>query len=238
MTGDQPIGPVFAEAAKSAPVQVIGPKDQIIMQGLSDNGVILVTKGKSAEEAWNYGRQDHRQQAGPVTRMTTRHDTAAPPVKEGGAAPGRPPEDGGIDRGGAGSAPGCPGAGSGTCAGARTRSSRPFFLLFVAFGLFPLIYTGWASLHQVELTAPTDMNWVGLRNYTRIFDDEFFWNAAKNTLTIGIISTVPQLLMAMGIAHILNYKLRGLDLLPGRDARAVRDVDRRRLAGVRAALRP
>ncbi len=61
----------------------------------------------------------------------------------------------------------------------------------------------------MELTAPTDMEWAGLDNFTRIFDDEFFWNAAKNTLTIGIISTVPQLLMAMGLAHILNYKLRG-----------------------------
>ncbi|CAM5432621.1 Cellobiose transport system permease protein OS=Streptomyces griseomycini OX=66895 GN=FHS37_005088 PE=3 SV=1 [Streptomyces griseomycini] len=60
----------------------------------------------------------------------------------------------------------------------------------------------------MELTAPTDMTWTGLDNYTRIFDDEFFWNAAKNTLWIGIISTVPQLLMAMGLAHILNYKLR------------------------------
>ncbi|WP_030418346.1 sugar ABC transporter permease [Streptomyces sp. SCSIO 75703] len=138
--------------------------------------------------------------------MTSRHDTAAPPAK-GGAAPGRPP--------------------AGDTAQAerkRARLSRrwqrdmrwspyafisPFFLLFLAFGLFPLIYTGWASLHTVELTAPTDMTWVGLRNYTRIFDDEFFWNAARNTLTIGVISTVPQLLMAMGIAHILNYKLRG-----------------------------
>ncbi|MFE0366317.1 carbohydrate ABC transporter permease [Streptomyces tendae] len=139
--------------------------------------------------------------------MTTRHDTAASPVK-GGAAPGRPP---------------------GTRASAeadrerRAKLSRrwqrdmrwspyafvsPFFLLFLAFGLFPLIYTGWASLHTVELTAPTDMKWTGLDNYTRIFDDEFFWNAAKNTLWIGVISTVPQLLMAMGLAHILNYKLR------------------------------
>ncbi|MEU6179637.1 carbohydrate ABC transporter permease [Streptomyces coeruleorubidus] len=139
--------------------------------------------------------------------MATRHDTAAPPA-EGGAAPGRPPADPvSLEKE----------------RRRRDRMSRrwqrdirwspyafvsPFFLLFVAFGLFPLIYTGWASLHQVELTAPTDMDWVGLRNYTRIFDDEFFWNAAKNTLTIGIISTVPQLLMAMGIAHILNYKLR------------------------------
>ncbi|SMF06665.1 ABC transporter substrate-binding protein [Streptomyces sp. Amel2xC10] len=52
MTGDAPIGTIFAEAAKAAPVQVIGPKDQIIGQGLADNGVILVTKGKSAAEAW------------------------------------------------------------------------------------------------------------------------------------------------------------------------------------------
>jgi cellobiose transport system permease protein len=139
--------------------------------------------------------------------MATRHDTAALPA-EGGAAPGRPPADPvSLEKE----------------RRRRDRMSRrwqrdirrspyafvsPFFLLFIAFGLFPLLYTGWASLHQVELTAPTDMNWVGLRNYTRIFDDEFFWNAAENTLTIGIISTVPQLLMAMGIAHILNYKLR------------------------------
>ncbi|MER6123175.1 extracellular solute-binding protein [Streptomyces sp. NPDC001795] len=52
MTGDAPIGTIFAEAAKSIPVQVIGAKDQIIQQGLTDNGVFLVTKGKSAAEAW------------------------------------------------------------------------------------------------------------------------------------------------------------------------------------------
>ncbi|MFF4400267.1 carbohydrate ABC transporter permease [Streptomyces sp. NPDC001480] len=139
--------------------------------------------------------------------MATRHDTAAPPAKEGGAAPAR-------------AAAGAP---SPEDQRRRARLSRrwqrdirwspyafvsPFFLLFVAFGLFPLVYTGWASLHTVELTAPTDMQWAGLHNYTRIFDDDFFWNAAKNTLTIGIISTVPQLLMAMGLAHLLNYKLR------------------------------
>ncbi|WP_448319085.1 ABC transporter substrate-binding protein [Streptomyces sp. CO7] len=53
MTGEAPIGQIFGDAAKSAPVQVIGAKDQIIQQGLTDNGVILVTKGKSAEQAWS-----------------------------------------------------------------------------------------------------------------------------------------------------------------------------------------
>ncbi|QIB45685.1 carbohydrate ABC transporter permease [Streptomyces aureoverticillatus] len=85
----------------------------------------------------------------------------------------------------------------------------PFFLFFIAFGLFPLLYTGWASLHRVELGTPTDMEWVGLRNFSRLMEDEFFWNALRNTFTIGLISTVPQLLMALGLAHLLHYRLRG-----------------------------
>ncbi|WP_370409462.1 carbohydrate ABC transporter permease [Streptomyces fradiae] len=83
----------------------------------------------------------------------------------------------------------------------------PFFLTFAAFGLFPLLYTGWLSLNRVELGG--DPQWKGLENYTDLAGSEFFWNALVNTFTIGVISTVPQLLMALGLAHLLNYKLRG-----------------------------
>ncbi|MFB7447748.1 carbohydrate ABC transporter permease [Streptomyces sp. NPDC056194] len=83
----------------------------------------------------------------------------------------------------------------------------PFFLTFAAFGLFPLLYTGWLSLNRVELGG--DPTWKGLENYTDLATSEFFWNALFNTFTIGVISTVPQLLMALGLAHLLNYKLRG-----------------------------
>jgi cellobiose transport system permease protein len=82
----------------------------------------------------------------------------------------------------------------------------PFFLCFAAFGLFPLIYTGWLSLHQVQLG--TDGQWVGFKNYTRLWDSTFFWTALRNTFTLGLISTVPQLLMALGLAHLLNYTMR------------------------------
>ncbi|GAA2432992.1 sugar ABC transporter permease [Streptomyces macrosporus] len=137
---------------------------------------------------------------------TTGSPVSAPPAKQGGAGPRHrtaPPSR--EDR-------------------RRERRSRwyqrdvkwspyafvaPFFLFFGAFSLFPLLYTGWASLHKVSLTAPTEMEWAGLHNFTRLFEDEFFWNALRNTLSIGIISTVPQLLMALGLAHLLNYKLRG-----------------------------
>ncbi|WP_214406342.1 carbohydrate ABC transporter permease [Pseudonocardia lacus] len=83
----------------------------------------------------------------------------------------------------------------------------PFFLLFLAFGLFPLIYTAWISLHQYRLGSR--MRWVGLDNFIWLFTNEKFYNALFKTFTIGILSTVPQLLLALGLAHLLNYKLRG-----------------------------
>ena len=85
----------------------------------------------------------------------------------------------------------------------------PFFLVFGAFSIYPWLDTAWVSLHEVRLSTYDQQTWVGLDNYRDIFTNPFFWNAFRNTVTIGVISTVPQLCMALGIAHLLNYRLRG-----------------------------
>ncbi|WP_030394444.1 carbohydrate ABC transporter permease [Kitasatospora purpeofusca] len=87
----------------------------------------------------------------------------------------------------------------------------PFFLCFAAFGLFPLVYTAWLSLHRVELGGAAE--WRGLDNYTGLWDSEFFWNALANTFTIGVLSTVPQLLLALGLAQLINREVRGRGFL-------------------------
>src|SRR4051812_9753112 len=84
----------------------------------------------------------------------------------------------------------------------------PFFLVFAVFGLFPLGYTAWVSLTDRELLSPA-VHYVGLQNFTALFHDSYFWNSVENTLAIGLISTVPQLVLALGLAHVLNTKLRG-----------------------------
>jgi cellobiose transport system permease protein len=88
----------------------------------------------------------------------------------------------------------------------------PFFLVFAAFSIYPWVATAWVSLHDTRLTTYNQSNWVGLANYRNLFSNHFFWNAFRNTLTIGVISTVPQLCMALGIAHLLNYRMRGRTL--------------------------
>ena len=85
----------------------------------------------------------------------------------------------------------------------------PFFVVFAAFSLYPWIDTAWVSLHDVRLSTYDQQTWVGLGNYKNLFTNPFFWNAFKNTISIGLISTVPQLCLALGIAHLLNYRLRG-----------------------------
>ncbi|KAA9378201.1 sugar ABC transporter permease [Microbispora cellulosiformans] len=83
----------------------------------------------------------------------------------------------------------------------------PFFLLFGAVGMFPLLYTAYVSLTNWNLLEPT-RHWVGLANYAELLTDDYFWNALFNTVSIWLLSTVPQLLAALFIAHMLNRSLR------------------------------
>ncbi|GAB3806793.1 carbohydrate ABC transporter permease [Micromonospora zhanjiangensis] len=83
----------------------------------------------------------------------------------------------------------------------------PFFVLFAIFGLYPLGYTAWVSLHDWDLLAE-DHPFVGLANYSALLGDADFWNSVVNTLGIFVLSTVPQLLLALWLANLLNRTLR------------------------------
>ncbi|MGW6444160.1 carbohydrate ABC transporter permease [Lentzea sp. NPDC055074] len=87
----------------------------------------------------------------------------------------------------------------------------PFFVIFAAFGLFPLVYTAWVSLHEWDIAGQD--GFVGLDNYATLFGDPDFWNATFNTVGMLVLATVPQLFGALVLASLLNQKLRGLTFL-------------------------
>ncbi|MEV1144197.1 sugar ABC transporter permease [Micromonospora sp. NPDC049799] len=84
----------------------------------------------------------------------------------------------------------------------------PFFLLFAVFGLFPIVFNGVVALRNWRLDDPTLTGWAGFANFARLLDDGDFWNALGNTFGIFVLSTVPQLLLALIVASLLNRKLR------------------------------
>jgi cellobiose transport system permease protein len=84
----------------------------------------------------------------------------------------------------------------------------PFFVLFAVFGLFPLLYNAVVSMRTWRLDDPSQDGWAGFDNYVKLLHDEDFWHALVNTLGIFVLSTVPQLLLALIVASLLNRRLR------------------------------
>jgi cellobiose transport system permease protein len=83
----------------------------------------------------------------------------------------------------------------------------PFFILFGVVGLFPLLYTAWVALHEWHLIGGQG-DFVGLKNFQDVLGQRFFWNSVRNTLSIFLLSSVPQVILALLIAGALDSGLR------------------------------
>jgi len=82
----------------------------------------------------------------------------------------------------------------------------PFFILFGVFGLAPLFYAGWLSLHRWNgLSAPV---FAGFDQYVRLVRDGAFLNALLNTVIIFVMAQIPLVIGALAAAAILS-RLKG-----------------------------
>jgi cellobiose transport system permease protein len=79
----------------------------------------------------------------------------------------------------------------------------PFFVIFGVFGLVPLLFTFYVALFDWNPIG--EHTFIGLDNFRRLLGDPRFFGAARNTLSIWVLSTVPQLLLALVVAHLLNH---------------------------------
>jgi cellobiose transport system permease protein len=80
----------------------------------------------------------------------------------------------------------------------------PFFILFGIFGLAPILFTVYVSFFNWDLLGTQE--WVGLQNYIELFQDSRFYQSLGNTLSIFLLSSVPQLIGALALAIVLNSK--------------------------------
>ena len=83
----------------------------------------------------------------------------------------------------------------------------PFFILFALVGLFPLVYTSWVSLHNWHLIGGQG-DFVGLKNYADVLQAPLFWKGLRNTFSIFLLSSVPQVIIALFLAAMLDANLR------------------------------
>lgn len=85
----------------------------------------------------------------------------------------------------------------------------PFFGLFAVFGLFPLLFSVWLSLHQWDAASGlASMRWVGLENYWFAITDPWFQRSLWNTLWYAVVAGVPQHLVALPLAYFIHTTLK------------------------------
>lgn len=83
----------------------------------------------------------------------------------------------------------------------------PFFILFAVIGLFPIAYTAVISFMDWDMIRGTG-TFTGFDQYIYVLGLPKFWIAVRNTFSIFLLSSIPQLIAAIFIAAMLDQNLR------------------------------
>ncbi|MGH3228652.1 MAG: carbohydrate ABC transporter permease [Streptosporangiaceae bacterium] len=105
---------------------------------------------------------------------------------------------------------------------ARVRSDRrlgyllvaPLLVLMLAITAYPLVYNIWNSFHFDNLSyGALPHKFVGLQNYTEMFESSLWVSALVRTLVFTVVTIVFDIVAALGLALMLHRKFRGRGFL-------------------------
>ncbi len=82
----------------------------------------------------------------------------------------------------------------------------PAVAFFALFNFYPMAYALYLSFTSWDLLTPP--RWVGLANYTALFSDANFLSSLAITLRYTVETAVPLILLSLGLALLLNQRLR------------------------------
>jgi len=81
----------------------------------------------------------------------------------------------------------------------------PYLIHLLLFVLFPVVFSVVLTFHKWNIIAP--MEYVGLDNFRRLFQDRLFWKAVLNTLQFLLVHIPLQIILALALAYFLNEKI-------------------------------
>lgn len=96
----------------------------------------------------------------------------------------------------------------------------PAILIIVGIVFYPMVYAFVMSFTSYSIRKPV-MNFIGFENYISIFEDKSFWQAVCRSLFFTVGSLIPQIILGLAIAYLLNHPrlrckmlFRGLAITP------------------------
>jgi multiple sugar transport system permease protein len=83
----------------------------------------------------------------------------------------------------------------------------PAMLLLITFGIFPIFLAAGVSLTNMNISGfvrPENIKFIGLDNYTALFDDRDFWQALWNTGGFALLGVPAIVILSLAVALLLN----------------------------------
>jgi multiple sugar transport system permease protein len=92
--------------------------------------------------------------------------------------------------------------------------ASPSLFLIALVIVFPLIYAFYLSMRNFDLSVGPESDFVGAKNYVEALTrDARFWGSVWNTGVIIVPSLILELLLGLGVALLLNRKIRGRPII-------------------------
>jgi len=89
----------------------------------------------------------------------------------------------------------------------------PALLILLLTTTTPLVYLGWSSLHNLDLSMPWLSGFAGLGNYFKMSEDPRFWNSLFLTVVYTSSTVVLQVLIGLILALLVIQIPRGQGLM-------------------------
>lgn len=89
--------------------------------------------------------------------------------------------------------------------------NAPGLIIFAVFVVYALYTSFTLSFHEWNILEP-DKPFVGLQNYREVLEDSGFWRSIGHTVYFTVGSVPLTMIIALGLALLLNTKIRGLSL--------------------------
>lgn len=83
--------------------------------------------------------------------------------------------------------------------------ASPYLVHFAVFIAFPVLFSFFLMFHKWNIIGP--MEFVGLQNFFKLFQDRLFFKSIINTLTFLVIHIPLQIVIALFLAEVLNQKI-------------------------------
>jgi len=80
----------------------------------------------------------------------------------------------------------------------------PTVIMLLLLTIFPFLFSLSLTFGRVSLTGGLSIHFAGIRNWVRLFQDERFGNAMRNTLFIAVVTVTVQYILGLGLAMLLN----------------------------------